>query len=113
MRFHVDESVNRTVASALRARGYDTTTATDTALRSASDDAHFEFARSENRVLVTCDDDFLTIAAESHDHPGIVLGHSTYSSIGAFVRACVALADRAGSLVPGFVQHVPHDRRRK
>jgi len=57
IRFHLDENVSRAVASALRLRGIDVTTAADAALIGAEDRAHIEFASARQRVIVTHDDD--------------------------------------------------------
>jgi predicted nuclease of predicted toxin-antitoxin system len=72
LRFHLDESVTRRVADGLRRRGIDCTSSPEEGLLGISDDAQLAFAQSTGRVLITGDDDFLTIASETTDHPGIV-----------------------------------------
>lgn len=63
IRFHLDENVSRAVASALRLRGIDVTTAVDADLIGAEDRAHIEFASAQQRVIVTHDDDYTRIHA--------------------------------------------------
>src|SRR5262245_28349792 len=87
LRFHLDESVSSAVASGLRRRGIDITTASDAGLRGASDELHFEFAQREGRVLVAHDSDFLAIAARDVLHAGIAYCHPNARTIGQIVRA--------------------------
>ena len=76
IRYHLDENVHGAVANGLRLRGIDVTTASDAALLGASDAEHVAFARSQGRVIVTHDDDFLRLHAESIEHAGIVYAKS-------------------------------------
>jgi len=71
IRFHLDEHVATAIAGGLRARGVDVTTSSDAGLLGASDHEQLAFARSENRVLVTHDADFLSVATEGLDHSGV------------------------------------------
>ena len=71
IRFHLDEHVAAAVAGGLRARGVDVTTSADAGLLGVDDQDQLAFAHSENRVLVTHDTDFLSIAADGLDHSGI------------------------------------------
>ena len=64
IRFHLDEHVDPSIASALRRAGIDVTTTIDAGLRTKNDEAQLQFARSGRRVLVTRDQDFLRIAAQ-------------------------------------------------
>lgn len=72
IRFHLDEHVDPAIASALRRAGIDVTTTNEAGLRTKDDQAHLKFARSEARVIVTRDQDFLRVAAQIKDHHGIV-----------------------------------------
>lgn len=72
IRFHLDENVNPIIARALRQYGIDITTSTDARVISKSDEVQLEFARRENRMIVTHDDVFLRIASQSEEHPGAV-----------------------------------------
>ena len=58
------------VAIALRRRGIDVTTSVEAGLRTADDLTHLEFARSQQRVIVTHDADFLRHHAHGIEHAG-------------------------------------------
>ena len=64
--------MTKAVAAALRQRGIDCSTTAEAGLRGADDDAQFDFALKQSRVLITADDDFLGIAAESLFFPGLI-----------------------------------------
>jgi predicted nuclease of predicted toxin-antitoxin system len=87
IRFHLDENVNPVIAAALRRHGIDVTTTIEMGLRSASDDEQLEFIRSQGRVLVTHDTDFLRIANQTTDHPGIAFCHKDMVSTGQIIRS--------------------------
>jgi len=72
IRFHLDEHVDPAIATALRRARIDVTTTVEAGLRTKDDEAHFQFARTEERVIVTRDQDFLRVAAETSDHCGII-----------------------------------------
>jgi predicted nuclease of predicted toxin-antitoxin system len=74
IRFHLDENVNSAVAAALRRVGADVSTTASAGLIGRSDLEQLAFVQGEGRVLVTHDDDFLTIASARDDHPGIAFG---------------------------------------
>ena len=72
IRFHLDENMPNGVADGLRKRHRDCTTTKDAGLLSVGDAPHIAYALSENRVVVTRDDDFLALDAEGVEHAGIV-----------------------------------------
>ena len=86
IRFHLDENVSGAVASALRRRGIDVTTAADAGLIGADDLDHLRFAMAQQRIVVTHDDDFTRIHTESAKHAGICYCHKDKHSIGDLVR---------------------------
>jgi predicted nuclease of predicted toxin-antitoxin system len=91
IRFHLDEHFARLVAKALRQHGFDVTTPGDVDLLNSDDPGHLEFAASENRVMVTHDDDFLRLHAEGVEHAGIVFCHLhkyTASQLQFMLRLC-------------------------
>jgi predicted nuclease of predicted toxin-antitoxin system len=63
VRFHLDEHMDPDIALALRRYGIDITTTVESGLRTRDDDKQLEFIRSERRVIVTDDTDFLRLAA--------------------------------------------------
>lgn len=87
IRFHLDENVNPVIALALRRYGIDVTTAVEANLRTSSDEAHLAYARQENRVIVTHDDDFLRLAAATANHSGIAYCHKEARTIGQIIAA--------------------------
>jgi predicted nuclease of predicted toxin-antitoxin system len=91
IRFHLDEHVDPDVAVALRRHGADATTTIEARLRTADDSAQLDFARAEQRVIVTDDSDFLRLAASGEEHPGIVVAHRQQHSIGEIVRGLILI----------------------
>jgi len=91
MRFHLDEHVDGAIASGLRRRGIDVTTTVEAGLQTAADAAHLEFARRENRCVVTMDDDFLVLASSGIEHNGIVYCHQQSRSVGQIIAFLVLL----------------------
>lgn len=86
IRYHLDENVSGAVAIALRRRGVDVTTAADAALIGADDEEHLRFALSENRVVVTHDDDFTRLHSDGVQHAGICYCHAQKYSISGLLR---------------------------
>jgi predicted nuclease of predicted toxin-antitoxin system len=87
IRFHLDEHVDPAIADGLRRRGIDVTTTSGVGMIGASDGEHVEYARREERVLVTFDDDFLSAAARNPGHCGIAYKHQGNRSIGHMIRS--------------------------
>jgi hypothetical protein len=102
--FHLDEHMDHAIAQALKSRGIDVTTTSDAGLLGAEDAEHLEFARREQRVIVTVDSDFLAFAGQSSDHAGIAYAPRGSRSIGQIVRQlcmmsdCLEPADMAGKV---------------
>ena len=92
-RFHLDENVNPAIAEGLRLRGIDCTTTREVGLRGALDEEQLAFATSQQRILVTTDEDFLTIA-HSQPHPGILYWHQERRTIGEVIRRIVRLCEQ-------------------
>jgi hypothetical protein len=93
IRFHLDESVDPTVADGLRRRGVDVTTSREAGLLQASDDRQLAFAVAENRTLVTHDDDFLALAKRGVSHAGLAYCHPESRSIGQIIAALLLIRD--------------------
>ncbi|MEN0111198.1 MAG: DUF5615 family PIN-like protein [Planctomycetota bacterium] len=72
VRFHLDESMPSSVASGLNQRDRDCTTSKGAGLLGASDEKQLTYAADDERVLITRDEDFLALAAQSSAHAGIV-----------------------------------------
>jgi len=93
LRFHLDESVNPAIAEGLRLRGMDCTTTPQMELRSAADAEQLIFATSQQRILVTTDQDFLALAPRQ-PHAGIIYWHQESRSIGEVIRRIVRLCEQ-------------------
>ena len=87
IRFHLDEQVDPEIALQLRHRGIDVTTTVEVGLRTQSDELQLEFIRREQRVIFTHDDDFLSIASRTNDHPGIAYCKQKSRSIGEIIKS--------------------------
>ena len=59
IKYHLDENVSNAVAESLRRRGINVTTTPGQNLNGASDRDQLAFAREQQRVIFTHDDDFL------------------------------------------------------
>ena len=91
IRFHLDEHVPSAVAIGLRRRGIDVTTTIDAGLAGAGDQQHVAFARSQGRVIVTHDDDFLVLNSQGIAHAGIAYCHQGSRSTGELLRLLLVL----------------------
>lgn len=91
IRYYLDEHIDPAIADGLRQRGVDVKTTIELGYVQATDLEQLKFARSENRVIVTRDADFLIVASQGIDHAGIVFWHSKRRSIGTLVRRLVTL----------------------
>ncbi|MDJ0679488.1 MAG: DUF5615 family PIN-like protein [Xenococcaceae cyanobacterium MO_167.B52] len=87
IKFHLDEHVKSAIARELRRRGIDVTTTVEVGLRTKTDEEQLEFIRQEKRVIFTQDDDFLKIASQTINHPGIVYCRQGTRSIGEIVES--------------------------
>jgi uncharacterized protein with PIN domain len=100
IRCHLDESVNNAIANGLRLRGLDVTTSNDVGLVGSTDEQQLQHATSAGRVLVTHDDDFLTMHSRGVTHAGIAYAHPKRISIGQTIFALLAIhrSDTAESI---------------
>lgn len=93
LRFHLDEHINPAIASGLRRRGIDVTTATEANLLGATDEAHLQFARQSVRVMVTHDDDYLRLHARGNQHAGIAFCRQGTRSVGEILQTLILISD--------------------
>ena len=71
IRFHLDENCDPRIAAGLRLHGVDIATTPEAGLLHAADQLQLANARSEGRVVVTQDPDFLRMAAAGEASAGI------------------------------------------
>jgi hypothetical protein len=91
LRFHLDENVPHAIANGLQRRGINVTTTKEAGLLGASDEEHLAYAHADNRVIFSCDDDFLSLASRGIVHSGIAFCHPKARTIGQIVNGLVAL----------------------
>jgi len=91
IRYHLDEHIHPGIAVGLRARGIDVTTTADANLGGADDEKHLSYSLGEQRVLVTNDDDFLSLHASGIAHAGIAYCHQDKYSIGVLLQMLMLL----------------------
>jgi predicted nuclease of predicted toxin-antitoxin system len=97
IRYHLDEHIDPDIARALRRHGIDVTTTVEARLLSRSDRSQIEYASSSGRAIVTHDADFLRMASEGLDHPGVVYCHRTAHSIGEMIRRLILVYEVLGA----------------
>jgi predicted nuclease of predicted toxin-antitoxin system len=92
--FYVNESVNVAVAEGLKRRGVKVISARDASNLGLSDKEQLEYAKKKNLVIVTHDDDFLSMAMK-FEHKGIVYVHQQKYRVGYLIRRLKLLWDIA------------------
>jgi predicted nuclease of predicted toxin-antitoxin system len=91
IRFHLDEHMDPDIAAGLRRYDIDVTTTAERALTGHSDIAHLSMARTEHRVIVTDDTDFLAAAEADSNHAGIAFCRRKDYSTGEILRFLILL----------------------
>lgn len=91
-----EDSMDRDLVTALRARGADIITAADSGMLGRSDPDHLDYAAAQERVLYTFNrGDFYRLhtryLAEGKTHAGIILAHQQRYSIGQQMRQILEL----------------------
>ncbi len=86
MKFMLDQNYEVAVQTGLKALGYDVIRPFDVGLSAASDDVILDFAKAENRVLLTHDQDFLRMHAQRMSHTGIVFSKQNHYKVGEIIQ---------------------------
>lgn len=91
-RLYIDEdSGDRSLVQALRARGVDVITAQEVGMIERTDDEHLQFALSQNRILYSFNrGDFFRLHSQyltgGKDHAGMLLARQQHYSVGEQMR---------------------------
>jgi predicted nuclease of predicted toxin-antitoxin system len=91
IKFHLDEPVANAIAEGLRRRGIDVTTTPQMGMKGLPDEDQLAFARSQDRVIFTQDDDFLKLHSQQIAHCGIIYCHPATRTIGEILRSLVLI----------------------
>ena len=97
IRLYIDEdSMDRALVRALRARGVDVTTALEEEMIERGDAEHLEYATAQGRVLYSFNrEDFYrlhtTYLAQGKAHAGIILARQQHYSVGEQMRRLLKL----------------------
>lgn len=91
IRFYLDENVDNRIAQGLRTREIDVLTTAEAGNRGLKDAEHLDYARAENRVIITQDTDFLVFHANGVEHAGIVYYKPQTRSIKQVIRTALLI----------------------
>jgi hypothetical protein len=93
IRFHLDENVPSAITEGLRRRGVDATTTPEAGLIGAGDEKQLDYAASDDRILVTCDTDFLRLHDRGIPHAGIAFSPKGQRTIGELIRGLLMISE--------------------
>lgn len=91
IRFHLDEHVDPDIARALRRHGIDVTTTLEAGLRTTDDHQQWAYVCREGRIIMTHDVDFLRLASQSAEYPGVAYCAIGARSLGELIRALILI----------------------
>src|ERR1700683_3018015 len=107
IKFHLDENVDPDIAESLRNNGIDVTVTNEVGLVSADDLVQLEYARNEERIIITHDTDFLRIASKTANHFVILFCKTEGYSIGKIVLHCISIHhQRVAEDMMGWVEYL-------
>jgi predicted nuclease of predicted toxin-antitoxin system len=106
-RVHLDEHCPNSLAEGLRRQGFDVTTTREAGLLGADDERQLEYANSNGRAIVTCDEDYLRLHASGSLHQGIIYCKMGRRTIGEMIRGIVLIFEVYGQEeMIGKVEHL-------
>jgi predicted nuclease of predicted toxin-antitoxin system len=97
IRFHCDEHIDPAIASGLRRRGIDVTTTVEAGLLGATDEQHLEFARTQQRLVITKDTDFLRLSTRGEEHHGIGFCQQGARTVGQMLASLIHIYEELTS----------------
>jgi predicted nuclease of predicted toxin-antitoxin system len=87
LRFHLDENVNESIAIGMRHQQLDVTSTHELGMDGLNDDDQLAYCKSEQRVILTSDTDFLKLHGQGMAHEGIIyIQQSIKMKIGQVVK---------------------------
>lgn len=101
--FYINESVSVAVSEGLKRRGVKAISARDAGNLGLSDEEQLAYASKNNLVIVTHDDDFLSMTLEL-EHNGIAYVHQEKYKVGDLIRQLKLLWDTTQS--ENMINHV-------
>ena len=90
IKLYTDEHVSKAVVNGLRQRGVDVLMVAESGMLGASDEEHLAFARREERVLFTQDEDFLRLHTSRVVHAGLVYARQQ-TPVGATIHGLMLI----------------------
>lgn len=90
LKFYTDEHVPSSVVKGLRIRGVEILTTNDSGMIGESDENQIAFAKKEEMVIFTQDEDFLRLHAKGVEHSGIIYAHQR-TPIGKMVQGLMLI----------------------
>lgn len=93
IRFYLDENVANAVANGLRHRNIDVITTPEAGHMGWNDPEQIAFALEEIRVLITQDDDMLSLASSGTPHAGIAYYKPQTRTVKDIIRGVLLIYD--------------------
>ena len=94
---YTNESVPVAIAEGLKRRGVDARSCRDMGNYGLTDEQQLEYARENNLVMFTHDDDFLKLSAkymaQAREHSGLIYAHQRDYNIGECIRRIKLIVD--------------------
>ena len=90
IKFYLDENIPASVAAQLRQLQIDVVRCQEIGMRTADDADHLALATEQGRILVTFDQDFLTLNATGRIHTGIAF-ITEPKNVGVIVKSLIDL----------------------
>lgn len=95
MKLYSDTHIPKQVAIQLRQHEIDIIRCEEVGMSTASDEEHWQYAQDQKRIILTHDDDFLTLASQAwlndEQFSGVIYGSpQTQGRIGLIVKTCLA-----------------------
>lgn len=117
LKFYTDEHIDLEIVKQLRKSDIDVRTSQEAGLLGVADDVHLSYATIRDRIVLTCDDDFMRLDSQwiraGKTHAGIIFIHGhVCNNIGVLVNTILfwqeAIDGGAASVEDDFYGKVIH-----